>query len=200
MRPLRDFARSGHPPTLLCAFLHFDISFMVWVILGALMPFIAITNGYGTRAKLTLIAIPLLAAAFWRILLGVLADRFGSRRVGIVSMLLTLLPLAVGWQMGNSYNSLVFVGFFLGLAGASFAVALPLASRWYPPELQELVMGIAGAGNSGTIISTLFAPMLAKLYGWHAVMGLLMIPVALTLIAFTLLARDPPGQARPARR
>ena len=120
-----------------------------------------VANGIPTSFKLTLLAIPLLAAGFWRILLGVLADRFGSKRVGVASMALTLLPLFVGWQMGNSNNSLLFIGFFLGLAGASFAVALPLASRWYPPHLQGLAMGIAGAGNSGTILATLFAPMLS---------------------------------------
>src|SRR5205814_940053 len=98
-----------------------------------------------------LIGIPLLAAAFWRILLGVLAVRFGSRRVGIVSLVVTLVPLAIGWQMASSYAMLVCVGFFLGVAGASFAVSLPLASRWYPPHLQGLAMGIAGAGNSGTV-------------------------------------------------
>jgi NNP family nitrate/nitrite transporter-like MFS transporter len=63
-------------------------------------------------------------------------------------------------------------------------------------------MGIAGAGNSGTVLATLFAPMLARVYGWHTVMGLLMIPVVLTLAAFAILAMDPPTtdrNARPAR-
>jgi len=321
---LKELARSGHPPTLLCAFLHFDISFMVWVILGALMPFLTtdpaltgvnlkvtptaevrrtgeytllirgpqtvkqnpalqsdqprhvynllikpgdpakatrssvpavekwvldnhdprtlaavnagsrlirldlapgargnpnenvlalkpgtalareggsqpIANGYPASVKLLLLAVPLLAAAFWRLLIGVLADRFGARKVGIVSLALTLLPLAAGWQWAHSYEALLFVGFFLGLAGASFAVALPLASRWYPPELQGLAMGIAGAGNSGTVIATLGAPLLARALGWHAVMGLMMLPVAVTLVLFALLAKDPPGRTRPAR-
>ena len=60
----------------------------------------------------------------------------------------------------------------LGFAGASFAVALPLASRWYPPEHQGKAMGIAGMGNSGTVLAALFAPVLAKLFGWNAVLGL----------------------------
>ena len=324
---LADLKSSGHAPSLLSAFLHFDISFMVWVILGALAPFITtdalltganlrvtptalvqkagqytlvikdhqtvrqnprlkadqpktvynllikpgdpsvatrnsvkpvekyvvdnadpatvaavnaqsrlihldvapgasgnpnenvvalkpraalaksgktfqpVANGIPTSFKLTLLAVPLLAAGFWRILLGVLADRFGSKRVGVASMALTLLPLFVGWRLGDSVHSLLFIGFFLGLAGASFAVALPLASRWYPPHLQGLAMGIAGAGNSGTVMATLFAPMLAKSLpgGWHDVLGLLMIPVGLTFLVFALLAKDPPAAARPSR-
>lgn len=157
-----------------------------------------VANGYPTPTKLTLLAIPLLAAAFWRILLGVLADKFGSKRVDVASMFVTLLPLIVAYQLANSYNALVFVAFFLGLAGASFAVSLPLASRWYPPHLQGIAMGIAGAGNSGTVLATLFAPMLARALGWHTVFGLMMIPVALTLIVFAVLAKDPPGFKKPA--
>ncbi|MEP6753855.1 MAG: MFS transporter, partial [Chthonomonadales bacterium] len=154
-----------------------------------------VANGYPAAVKLTLVAIPLLAAGFWRILLGLLVDRYGSRKVGIVSLAFTLVPLIAGWQMGGTYNSIIFIAFFLGLAGASFAVALPLASRWYPPHLQGLAMGIAGAGNSGTVIATLFAPMLARMFGWHVVMGMLMVPVVLTLAVFTLMAKEPPSQA-----
>ena len=318
---LSDLKTSGHAPSLFSAFLHFDISFMVWVILGALMPFIAtdpaltgtnlkitpsamiskltpytlvikgpdatkhepkttshllikagdptlatknsvkptekyildstspatiaaslaninaksrliqvasalsahgipnenvlalkpmaalqkagkafqpLANGYPAGVKLFLVGLPLLAAGFWRIFLGVLADRFGSKRVGMASMFCTLLPLVVGWQYATEYNSLLFVGLFLGLAGASFAVSLPLASRWYPPHMQGVAMGIAGAGNSGTVLATLFAPLLAKAFGWHIVFGLLMIPVVLTFIVFSLLAKDAPGHVKPA--
>ena len=322
---IRELKQSGHAPSLFSAFLHFDISFMVWVILGALMPFIttdasltgenlrikptaelrqagqytllikgpqtvqqnpalkadqpknvynllvkpgdpsqatrvsvkpvetyvldngnpaslaalnarskllqveiapgavgnpnenvvplkpmavlqqegqpfqSVANGYPSSVKLLLVGLPLLAAGFWRLLLGVLVDRFGSKRVGVGSLAFTLLPLMVGWRMGTTYDSLLFVAFFLGLAGASFAVSLPLASRWYPPHLQGLAMGIAGAGNSGTVMATVFAPMVAKLYGWHAVFGLMAIPVLLTLGVFVFLAKDPPVQSQPSR-
>lgn len=201
---ISDLKQSGHAPSLLSAFLHFDISFMVWVVLGALMPFIAndfeaAGNKMTASAKLALVGTPLLAAGVWRILLGTLADRYGSRIVGIVSLTATLIPLLLGWRGGNTYQDLLLIGVLLGIAGASFAVALPLASRWYPPHLQGLAMGIAGAGNSGTVLATLFAPMLAKTYGWHAVFGLMMIPVVLVLITFTLLAKDPPAVAKVTR-
>ena len=85
----------------------------------------------------------------------------------------------------------------LGIAGASFAVALPLASRWYPPEYQGLAMGIAGAGNSGTLLATLFAPRLAERFGWAATFGLAMLPVAVVFVVFALHRQ---GQPRAARR
>ena len=33
---LRDFRKVGHFPTLFCAFLYFDVSFMIWVLMGPL--------------------------------------------------------------------------------------------------------------------------------------------------------------------
>ena len=63
--------------------------------------------------------------------------------------------------MGGHLPKVLLVGLLLGVAGASFAAALPLASRWYPPQYQGLAMGIAGAGNSGTALATFFGPRLA---------------------------------------
>jgi NNP family nitrate/nitrite transporter-like MFS transporter len=315
MTRIVDLKHSGHWPSLLAAFLHFDTSFMVWVILGAIAPFIAldvtvtgpsltitplagvaagryvlatgpaataahaapgayrltiwragtaasahtrpveaytldnaqpatlvalnrqsrlirvtpagahapaphqqtvslqssaqlrahgraeqvVARGLSASAKGLLIALPLLGTALFRILLGLLSDRYGSKRIGTLSLALTLVPLLVGWQWATSYTLLLCMGAFLGLAGGSFAVTLPLAARWYPPHLQGLALGIVGAGNSGTVIATLAAPLLAGALGWHAVLGLLMVPVSAVLLAFVLLARDAPGapKARP---
>ncbi|MGO4781847.1 MFS transporter, partial [Lysobacter sp. 2RAB21] len=74
----------------------------------------------------------------------------------------------------------------------SFSVALPLASRWYPPEHQGTALGIAGAGNSGTVLAALFAPVLAAAFGYEAVFGLACLPLALVMIVFFLCARDAP--------
>jgi NNP family nitrate/nitrite transporter-like MFS transporter len=128
--------------------------------------------------------------------MGIAADRFGSRAVGAIGLALTLLPLAIGWLLADQLALVYLVGILLGVAGASFAVALPLASRWYPPEHQGLALGIAGAGNSGTVLASLFAPRLAEAYGWQAVFGLAMAPIALSLLVFLVLAKDSP--ARPA--
>ena len=89
-------------------------------------------------------------------------------------------------------------GLVLGVAGASFAVALPLASRWYPPEYQGIALGIAGAGNSGTVFAALFAPGLAKAYGWINVIGLAAIPLTLALVVYVIFAKDSPN-APPAK-
>lgn len=192
-----SFAKSGHLPTLFSAFLYFDVSFMVWVLFGPMTPFIADQIHMSATQKGLLTAIPLLGGSFFRPILGLLADRIGGRRAGLVGLCLTLVPLILAWRFATELWQLYTVGFLLGIAGASFAVALPLAGRWYPPEHQGLAMGIAGAGNSGTLVATLFGPRLAQHYGWHVVFGLALLPIAMVLCAFFLLARNSPSKLAP---
>lgn len=183
----------GHTPTLIASFLHFDLSFMLWVMFGALGNYIADEAGLSSFQKAFVVAVPILTGSLLRIPLGILGDRIGGRRVGITMLAFLFLPLTLAWQFGASMPALIPIGLMLGTAGASFAVALPLASKWYPAERQGLVMGIAAAGNSGTVIANLAAPRLAGLVGWHNVLGLAMIPLLVVLVAFTLMTKDKPG-------
>ncbi len=110
-----------------------------------------------------------------------------------------MIPLILGWKFANSMAQIYTIGLLLGVAGASFAVALPLASRWYPPHHQGLAMGIAGAGNSGTVLAAFFAPRIAKAVGWHNVFGLALIPMILMFLIFLLLAKDSPTHPEPKK-
>src|SRR3989338_1888362 len=101
---LKDFAKSGHPPTLLSAFLYFDISFMVWVLLGVLGVHIAGDFGLTAGQKGLLVAIPILGGSLVRIPLGVLVDRIGPKRTGILGQLLVMIPLAWAWLFGGSFH------------------------------------------------------------------------------------------------
>ena len=99
----------------------------------------------------------------------------------------------------QSFSQVLLVGCVLGVAGASFAVALPLASRWYPPEHQGTALGIAGAGNSGTVFAALFAPALAAWFGWHErLRAWRVIPLVLTLAVYLVLAKDSAERAAAA--
>lgn len=193
----KEFLEVGHPGTLFGAFLYFDVSFMVWVMIGALGVYIAEDFALSATQKGLVVAVPILAGSLLRIPLGIASDHFGPKRTGSVGILLTLLPLLAGWLGGNSLGELFLVGCMLGIAGASFAVALPMVSRWYPPEYQGLAMGIAGAGNSGTVLASLFAPRLAEYMGWHGVFGLAILPVLLTLGIFLLVTMESPSQPHP---
>lgn len=170
---------------------------MIWVLLGALGVYITEDFGLSPSQKGMIVAIPILAGSFFRIVLGILTDRIGPRQTAIGGMLVTMIPLLWGFFFGQNVNELYFIGILLGVAGASFSVALPMASRWYPPEMQGIAMGIAGAGNSGTVLATLFGPRLAEVVGWHGVMGIAAIPLVLVFITYILIAKNPPNQPAP---
>src|SRR5258708_1011344 len=188
------FSKSGHLPTLVAALLYFDVSFMVWVLLGPLSPFLRERFALSAAQQGLLVAVPLLGGSCFRPILGALGDRIGGRRAGLIGLSLTVAALLFGWLGAHSVTQLYVLGFMLGVPGASFAVALPLASRWYPPEYQGLAMGIAGAGNSGTVFATLCAPRLAEHFGWAATFAIMLLPVTAVLIAFAAMARDSPAR------
>lgn len=196
----REFRRAGHLPTLIAALWYFEVSFMVWVLLGALGPTVASDLGLSPAQKGLLVAVPVLGGALVRLPAGRAADRYGARRVGLLGLGSTLLPLGWGALGARTYLELLAVGLLLGVAGASFAVALPLASRWYPPRFQGVALGIAGAGNSGTIIAALMAPRLAERLGWHGVFAAATLPVAAAWVVLALLAREPPRAEGPLTR
>ena len=193
-----SFWNSGHRPTLLASFLYFDVAFMVWVMLGPLAPIISKELGLDPAQKGFMVAVPTLAGAILRLVNGLLVDRIGPKRTGIISQVIVIAGLFAAWQLGvSSYEGTLAVGVVLGFAGASFAVALPLASRWYPPEHQGKAMGIAGMGNSGTVFAALFAALLAKAYGWNNVFGLALIPLIAAFTFYLMAAKDSPDQPAP---
>lgn len=193
---LAQLKTSGHWPTLVTAFLYFDVSFMVWTMLGALGVQISATLDLTPEEKGLMVAVPYLSGAFIRIALGLLVDRVGAKRTGILAQLVVIVGLLVAWQAGlATFSDTLALGVVLGVAGASFAVALPQAGRWYPPRMQGLVLGLAGAGNVGVVIDALLAPRLAAVYGWNAVFGLAVIPLVLVLIAYMIWSREAPVTA-----
>jgi MFS family permease len=98
---MSGFARAGHLPTLAAALLYFDVSFMTWVLLGPLAPFLRDDLGLTATEQGLLTAIPLLGGSLFRPVLGLLADRIGGRRTGLLGLVLTLVPLFIGWRAGG---------------------------------------------------------------------------------------------------
>ena len=188
-----NFWSAGHKPTLFAAFLYFDLSFMVWVLLGPLAVQIAADLHLTPGQKGMMVATPILSGALLRMVMGVLVDHLKPKRAGLIGQVIVLLTLAFAWVYGvHTYQQVLLLGGFLGVAGASFAVALPLASRWYPPEHQGTALGIAGAGNSGTALAALIAPGLAVAFGWNNVFGWALIPLAIALVVYVIFAKDSP--------
>jgi NNP family nitrate/nitrite transporter-like MFS transporter len=197
---IADLKNSGHWPTLLTAFLYFDFSFMVWTLLGPLGAQIGEALGLSPAQKGLMVAVPILSGAALRIILGLAVDHLGAKLTGIASQLIVIAGLLFAWLVGlKDYEATLLFGLVLGFGGASFAVALPQAGRWYPPNMQGLVMGLAGAGNIGTVLDALLAPRVAAAFGWRAVFGLALIPAALVLAAYSIFSREAPIEFRKKR-
>ena len=192
MSGFRTFLKSGHAPTLFASFLYFDFCFAVWVLNGAMAPFISEAFNLTAAQKGFMVSVPILAGALMRFPLGVLAQYIGRKNAALVEMGLIVTALAGGYFFINSYNHVLAMGVLLGIAGASFGVALSLGSGWFPPKYKGLAMGIAGAGNSGTVLAVLFAPPLATAYGWQTVYGLAALCMFLPMAVMWFAAKEPP--------
>lgn len=209
MAGFKDLKGEGHAPTLFMAFLYFDISFMVWTMLGPLSTEITealALNGHLMTAgeKATLLSLPILSGAILRIVLGFGVDKLGPKMTALLAQSVVIASLLTAYLMGENitYNALLIVALGLGFAGASFAVALPQAGQWYPPKLQGVVLGIAGAGNIGVVIDFLFAPKIAELWGWDAVFLVGAVMAIVTFVAYAFIAKDAPEsvyQANPKK-
>jgi NNP family nitrate/nitrite transporter-like MFS transporter len=192
MSDFKTFIRSGPWPTLFAAFLYFDFTFAIWVLNGAMAPFISETFGLNAAQKGFMVSVPIIAGALMRFPLGVLSQYIGRKNAALVEMALIIVGLLYGFMFVDSHNEVLAMGVLLGIAGGSFGVALSLGSGWFPPRYKGLAMGIAGAGNSGTVLAVLFAPPLAMKFGWTAVYGLAAGTMLLPMAVMWFCAKEPP--------
>jgi NNP family nitrate/nitrite transporter-like MFS transporter len=139
-----------------------------------------------------MLSVPIIAGALMRFPLGVLAQYIGRKRATLVEMGLIAVAMLFGFFFVHSFNELLAMGVLLGIAGASFGVALSLGAGWFPPQHKGLAMGLVGAGNVGTAVSVLVAPPLAQWLGWQAVYGVAAVAIAVPMLVMILLAKEPP--------
>jgi len=192
MATFKTFLKSGHAPTLFASFLYFDFTFAIWVLNGAMAPFITEAFHLDAAQRGFMVSVPIIAGALMRFPLGVLAQYIGRKSAAMVEMGLIILALLYGFFLVDTYDEVLAMGVLLGIAGGSFGIALSLGSGWFPPEKKGLAMGIAGAGNSGTVLAVLFAPPLAMKFGWTAVYGLAAATMLLPMIVMWVFAKEPP--------
>src|ERR1019366_4433046 len=115
----------GSAVTVFASFLHFDMCFTLWVLLGSLSIYITKDLHLNSAQQGLLVAIPTLSGSLMRIVMGVLSDRFGSKRIGTAMLLFLFLPLLLGWLLPVNFSGMIALGLLLGVAGSSFAVSLP---------------------------------------------------------------------------
>lgn len=179
--------KAGNWKTLLACFLYFDTGFTVWVMFGPLAPFIAKQLSLTPAQSGFLVAVPVLAASIVRVTLGNLFQSVDGRRLALMGIALSAIPSCVLLlPIVPTYTLLLVLGGFLGVGGASFAIALPMAGSSYPPRVQGLVLGLAAAGNIGAVLDGFVFPGVAQRYTWpHATLAALpMLAVAAVAVIF----------------
>jgi len=196
----------GHTPTLFAAFIYFDMSFMIWMILGPISS--EIIDSFASAGfimtmsqKSTLLSLPIFSGALLRIVLGFGVDKLGAKKTALIAQSIVIVALFFAYSLGAniSYNQLLVVAVLLGFAGASFAVALPQAGQWYPPKLQGLVLGIAGSANFGAVMGFLFSPKIAEIYGWQMVFLVAGFLALSLFVTYAIITKDAPPSVYKAR-
>lgn len=191
MKQVIESLKSGNWRALLACFLYFDTGFTVWVMLGPLAPFIGKSIAMTPAQQGFLVAVPVLSAAILRVNLGNLFQSTDGRKLALMGVALSAVPsLLLLLPFAPSYNVLLVLGVFLGVGGASFAIALPMAGSNYPPRVQGLVLGLAAAGNIGAVLDGFMFPGLAQSYGWQHATAAALPLLALTAAAVYFWASD----------
>ncbi len=191
MSGFQSFLKSGHAPTLFAAFLYFSFSCCIWVLNGAMAPFISESFNLSPAQKGLMLSVPIIAGALMRFPLGILSQYIGRKSATLVEMSMIMFAMAFGFLFVKSFNDLLAMGVLLGIAGASFGVALSLGSGSFPPKHKGLAMGLVGAGNVGTAVSVLVAPPLALAFGWVTVYGLAAIAISIPMVVMVVFAKEP---------
>lgn len=194
------FWKSGHWPTLLVSLIYFDFCFAVWVLNGAMAPFIAGEMQLNAAQKGFMVSVPIISGALIRLPLGFLGQYIGRKWAAMMEMGIIIIALAYGYLFVNTYGEVLFMGVLLGIAGASFGIALSLGSGSYPPRYKGLAAAVAGAGNSGAALAVIFAPPLANSYGWKAVYAMAIIPMIIPMALMLLFAREPKDREHQSLR
>src|SRR5882672_1647631 len=193
--------RSGNWKALLACFLYFDTGFTTWVMFGPLAPFISKQISLTPIQAGFLVAVPVLAASIVRVTFGNLFQSVNGRRLALLGIGLSSIPAFVLLlPIVPTYTLLLVLGVFLGVGGASFAIALPMAGSSYPPRVQGLVLGLAAAGNIGAVVDGFLFPGLAQSFGWQRATMAVIPLLALTAVAVFFWAEDrSPKSGSPAR-
>jgi NNP family nitrate/nitrite transporter-like MFS transporter len=187
--------QTGQTKNLLLALLGFTITFWAWNIIAPLGTRYSAELGLSATQASLLVAMPVFVGSLGRVPVGALTDRFGGRLMFTVLTLASAVPVVLVAFAGSlkSYALLLVFGFFLGLAGTTFAVGIPFVNAWFEPARRGFATGVFGAGMGGTAFSAFFTPRLVRSIGY--VPTHLLIAGALVVVGalLWLLMRDSPA-------
>ena len=192
------FSFTGKMKVLHLSWMIFFVSFFVWFNAAPLLKSIQTTFGLSKAEVSTLLVLNVALTIPARVIIGMLTDRFGPRRVYSSLMVIMSIP-CFAFALADSFVQLAIARFALGAIGAGFVVGIRMVSEWFPHNQLGTAEGIYGGwGNFGSAAAAFTLPALALVFGgdegWRyaiAVSGIMSIFIG---IVFYLGVRDtPPG-------
>jgi MFS transporter, NNP family, nitrate/nitrite transporter len=172
----------------------FTITFWAWNLIAPLGVRYTEQLGLSAPQKSLLVATPVLVGSVGRIPVGALTDRYGGRRMFAIICLISIVPVLLVAYAGNqgSYVLLLVFGFFLGVAGTTFATGIPFVNAWFEPARRGFATGVFGAGMGGTALSSFFTPRFVQWFGYTATHIIIAVALALTAILVLRAMTDSP--------
>ncbi|MBB5831148.1 nitrate/nitrite transporter [Brachybacterium aquaticum] len=196
--PAAETVQPGAWRALFLVTLGFGVNFWAWALLSPLGP-VYVERGIVADASL-IVAIPVLVGSLGRIVVGALSDRFGGHLMFPIVSLLTVIPvLFLGFAGQYTYPTLLIGGFFLGIAGTTFAIGMPFVNAWFPPSKRGMATGIYGVGMGGTAISAFTTVPLVNSVGDRAPFVLTSVALVTYAAIAWLFMKNAPGWS-PSRR
>jgi NNP family nitrate/nitrite transporter-like MFS transporter len=182
---------AGASRNLILATFAFAVAFVGWSLIAPLGKRFQDDLDLTNTRTLMLTAVPVVLGSLLRIPVGALTDRLGGRVMFPVVLAVSAIPAAV-FGFVDGYAALIVVGFFLGIAGSSFAVGVPFVAGWYPKERQGFALGVYGMGNIGTAVAAFGAPAIVDWLGREALGIAAAVLLLATALVFYRMAEDPP--------
>jgi NNP family nitrate/nitrite transporter-like MFS transporter len=159
------FAFSGKMKTLHLSWMAFFITFVVWFNLAPMLQAIAQSLNLTTAEIKTLLLLNVSLAIPARIVVGMLTDSFGPRKIYSGLLFLSAIPCLM-FAFADNFEQAAIARFLLGFVGAGFVVGIRLVSEWFPANELGTAEGIYGGwGNFGSAAAAFLLPTIALWFG-----------------------------------
>lgn len=181
--------KQGQTAALILSTIAMMVAFTVWGVLSPMAQEIREQFNLNATQTSVLVSTPVILGSILRVPMGILSDKYSGRLIYTLTMLFLVLPL-IGAGFANTYATLLFFVFFIGVAGATFSIAITYISGWYSKEKQGVALGIAGMGNIGTAVAGFIVPVIVATYSIAWAFRILAVAIGLMAIIFYFGTKD----------
>ena len=159
------FSFNGKMKILHLSWVAFFITFVVWFNLAPMLQAMAQSLGLSKSEIKTLLLLNVSLAIPARIIVGMLTDLYGPRKVYSALLLLASFP-CIAFAMATSFEQAAIARFILGFIGAGFVIGIRMVSEWFPANELGTAEGIYGGwGNFGSAVAAFTLPTVALWFG-----------------------------------